>query len=78
MPILTTARMLLQINDDGELVWGYNPYQFFDLVGRDVSRALIRGMADFHDVNKYLKMPKTWKDAYGDARDAYNDARGEF
>lgn len=78
MPILTTARMLLQINGDGELVWSYNPYQFFDLVGRDVSRALIRGMADFHDVNKYLKLPKTWKDAYGDARDAYNDARGEF
>jgi hypothetical protein len=78
MPILTTARMLLQIDENGELVWAFNPYQFFDLVGKDVSRALIRGMAEYNDTNKYLKLPKTWKDAYGDARDAYNDMRGEF
>jgi hypothetical protein len=78
MPILSSARMLLSFDDNGELVWSFNPYQFFDIVGRDCSRNLIRELCEYNDINKYLKLPKTWKDVYGDARDAYNDARGEL
>jgi hypothetical protein len=78
MPILSSARMLLNFDDNGELVWSFNPYQFFDIIGRDCSRNLIRELCEYNDINKYLKLPKTWKDVYGDARDAYNDARGEL
>lgn len=74
-PILTTARMILAFNDENELIWKFNPIEFFEIVGPSACRDMLKGICEYKDGNKYLKLPSTWKSVYSEARDAFNDAR---
>ena len=76
-PILTTARHILKVDKDGELIWKMNPYTFLEIVGPNATMTLLKGMSEYKDRHKYMKLPDTWRNVYGAARDAYNDSREE-
>lgn len=76
-PILTTARHILKIDKNGGLIWKMNPYTFLEIVGPNATMTLLKGMSEYKDRHKYMKLPETWRNVYSAARDAYNDSREE-
>ena len=73
-PILTVARYCLEVKNK-QMRWKIDPHNYLDVVGPAATKVLIKGMMDYKDRHKYMKLPTTWSTVYNTARDAWEDSK---